>query len=266
MQYLFVFLVISFRLFGTEPFFHVVIPTYNNEKWCIQNLESVLRQNYPAFRITIINDTSTDKTGPLLERYIARNKLSHKVRLVHNRGRSGMLANIYNAVRKMNPRSIVVTVDGDDTLRGTDVFTILKNVYKDQNVWMTYGSWVSDPPGARACNCRAFPEKIVQENRFRQHGYISSQLRTFYAKLFQKINKKDLQHNGKFFMTAGDVAFMIPMLEMASKGHFYYVKDVLYAYNMQNPISDFRVCAKERTQCSKQIRSKRPYKPLKTLF
>ena len=266
MKYLIAFLVISVRLFASDPFFHVVIPTYNNEKWCIQNLKSVLRQNYSRFSVTIINDCSTDKTGLLLERYIAQKKLSDKVHLVHNRGRSGMLANIYNAVRKIDPRSIVVTVDGDDTLYGSNVFTILANVYKNPNVWMTYGSWVSDPPGARKCNCREFPEEVARQNLFRKYGYISSQLRTFYAKLFQKIAKEDLQHNGKFFMTAGDVAFMIPMLEMASERHFYYVKDVIYNYNMQNPLSDFRINAEYRTKCSKRIRSKKPYKPLKTLF
>jgi len=265
MKYALFFLLCSFQL-AANLHFHVVIPTYNNEKWCVKNIESVLKQEYPNFSVTIINDHSTDKTGELLKRYIAQHKLKNKIRLVHNRGRSGMLANIYNAVQKIEPTSVVVTVDGDDTLRGTNVFQTLANVYKDPKVWMTYGSWISDPVDARKCNCRAFPQEIVQQNRFRQYGYISSQLRTFYAKLFQKINKKDLQHEGKFFMTAGDVAFMIPMLEMASNGHFYYVKDVIYTYNMQNPISDFRLHAKLRTKHSKLIRSKKPYKPLKTLF
>jgi hypothetical protein len=31
--------------------FVVVIPSYNNEKWCIKNLNSVVKQSYPHWSI-----------------------------------------------------------------------------------------------------------------------------------------------------------------------------------------------------------------------
>jgi hypothetical protein len=192
-------------------------------------------------------------------------RLSDKITVIHNAKRKGMLHNIYQAVLKAKPHWIVATVDGDDCLRGNEAFSLIASIYKNHpKVWMTYGSWVSDPIGARQCNCRAFPEEIIKKNEFRSYPYISSQLRTFYAGLFQKIDKKDLQHDGKFFMAAGDVAFMIPMLEMASKDHFYYVTDPIYTYNVENPINDFRVNTAIRDDCSRKIRSKKRYKPLKT--
>lgn len=258
------FLLFSKLLAHENPFIYVVIPSYNNEQWCIKNIESVLQQNYPHWKAVIINDCSTDRTGILLENYLLKNNLSHKISIIHNPKRRGMLANIYTAVKKAKPRWIVATVDGDDTLRGTDALSRIATIYKDNpKIWMTYGSWVSDPIGARRCNCAAFPHEIIKKNRFRKYPYISSQLRTFYAGLFQKIRKKDMQHKGKFFMAAGDVAFMIPMLEMASKGHFYYVQEALYTYNVVNPINDFRANVALRDKCSKRIRSKKPYKPLK---
>src|ERR1700730_12157659 len=50
--------------------FVIVIPSYNNEKWCIGNLESVMTQTYPHFTVCYINDCSSDKTGELVDQYV----------------------------------------------------------------------------------------------------------------------------------------------------------------------------------------------------
>jgi hypothetical protein len=65
---------------------------------------------------------------------------------------------------------------------------------------------------------------------------------------------------------AGDLAFMFPMLEMASKGHIYYVKEVLYMYNAHNPLNDFRLDKELQAKLNAYIRSRPPYKPLNSLF
>lgn len=252
---------------AADPFFYIIIPSYNNEEWCIKNIQSIVNQRYPHWKAVVINDCSTDKTGLLLEKYVREKKLQHRIQVIHNSKRLGMLANTYNAAQKAQPEWVIATVDGDDTLRTNDALSIVAKVYmQNPKIWMTYGSWVSDPIGARKCNCAYFPQEIIQKNEFRKYPYISSQLRTFYAALFQKIKKEDCQYKGKFFMAAGDVAFMIPMLEMASKGHFHYIKEPIYTYNVVNPINDFRAHAALRNECSARIRAKKPYKPLSRLF
>ncbi len=64
-------------------------------------------------------------------------------------------------------------------------------------------------------------------------------------------------------MATGDVAFMMPMLEMSSKGHIRFVEEILYDYNVKNPISDFQQNRKLRARCSWIIRRRKPYEPLK---
>lgn len=262
MIYRLLLLIFSTTL-AAEPFFYVVIPSYNNEAWCIKNLESVATQNYPDWKAVVINDCSTDKTGLLLEKYVREKNLSGKVQIIHNRKRQGMLSNIYHAVEKCDPSWVVATLDGDDWLKDATVLQYLAGIYQDKSIWMTYGSWVSDPIGARPCICAEFPPDVIKKNQFRSHQYISSQLRTFYAGLFQKIKKEDFQHKGKFFMAAGDVAFMIPLLEMSQNGHFYYVKEPIYVYNVQNPLNDFRAHAALQYECYSKIKAKKPYTPLK---
>lgn len=246
-----------------EPiFFYVVIPSHNNEQWCTKNLDSIVHQDYPHWKAVYINDLSSDRTGHIVEEYVTKNNLRHKIEVVHNFTRKGMLANIYNAVRRAKPHWVVVTVDGDDTLRGTDVFSHLARVYQNPNVWMTYGNWESEPKGRLPSDNEYIPESIRLSNRFRTYKFCTTQLRTFYAGLFRKIKKRDLQHKGKFFMAAGDVAFMIPLLELSARGHYHFVEKVVYNYNLHNPINDFKVNGGLQGWCAAQVGKKKRYKPL----
>lgn len=52
-----------------SPKISVVIPVYNGEKFIERSIESVLRQEYPAHEILVINDGSSDGTERILERY-----------------------------------------------------------------------------------------------------------------------------------------------------------------------------------------------------
>ena len=248
------------------PFFYVIIPSYNNEQYCINNLQSIAAQDYPHWKAIYINDDSSDQTGRLIQQYVQQNNLQHKFKIVNNLRRQGMLANIYRAVKKAKPNWIIATVDGDDTLRDNTVLSYLASIYQKKKIWMTYGSWESNPLGARVSNCAPFPSRVIKKRKFRSYKYVSSQLRTFYAALFQRIKKRYLCYKGDFFMAAGDVAFIMPLLEMSSKRHIHYVRKILYNYNVINPLNDFRQNAALQGQCSSLIRKKKPYKPLKKAF
>src|SRR5690242_2167515 len=113
----------SLLLAAKPPFFYVVIPSYNNEQYCIRNIQSIAAQDYPHWKAIYINDSSTDQTGARVQKYIEENNLQHKFKVVHNLRRQGMLANIYHAVKKAKPHWIVATVDGDDTLRDDTVLS-----------------------------------------------------------------------------------------------------------------------------------------------
>ena len=65
--------------------------------------------------------------------------------------------------------------------------------------------------------------------------------------------------NGHFFSVASDLALMFPMLEMAGKRQ-EYIKDLLYVYNDQNPISDHKIRRKDQILAAKEIRRKKRYK------
>jgi glycosyltransferase involved in cell wall biosynthesis len=58
-----------------QPFFSVVIPTYNRADLILKTLDSVFNQSYKNFEIIIVDNCSTDNTQELLEPLVKTNKI-----------------------------------------------------------------------------------------------------------------------------------------------------------------------------------------------
>ena len=52
-----------------SPKVSVILPARNEEKYLAKCLDSLLKQSYPNFEIVAINDSSSDKTGEIIQRY-----------------------------------------------------------------------------------------------------------------------------------------------------------------------------------------------------
>jgi chlorobactene glucosyltransferase len=63
------------------PKVSVIVPARNEEKYIAKCLDSLINQRYPNFEIVVINDSSSDRTGEIIQRY---NKLNSKVVLAIN--------------------------------------------------------------------------------------------------------------------------------------------------------------------------------------
>jgi hypothetical protein len=99
----------------------------------------------------------------------------------------------------------------------------------------------------------------VYQNSFRElKPFVISHLRTFYSWLYKQVKIEDLQHEGRYLPMAWDMAFMIPMMEMA-RVNFRYLPYELYTYNMSNPINDFKVDLGLSQWCDQYVRSKEKY-------
>jgi glycosyltransferase involved in cell wall biosynthesis len=57
-----------------KPFFSIVIPSYNRPAMTMDAVDSVLRQNFTAFEVIIVDDGSTDNTQFLLKEKYRDNK------------------------------------------------------------------------------------------------------------------------------------------------------------------------------------------------
>jgi glycosyltransferase involved in cell wall biosynthesis len=255
----------------TDVEFVIFVPSYNNEKWAIQNLQSICyQQSSKPYQVICVNDCSTDQTGQLMEEFVKSNHLESMVTIIHNKDRVGGGANHYNVIHSIPDHKVVVCVDGDDLLTTNHVLLRLEQEYKDPDVWMTYGTMWQMPEDNPLPSQDVSPHLFI-EKKFRSHKWVTLALRTFKAGLFKKIKKEDLEYDGTFLTVAWDYALMYPLLEMSAPKHigatchFRHIKDLLYIYNWANPISDFRIRNAEQMAMVRYIRSKTPYEPIDQL-
>ncbi len=243
----------------------IVIPSYNNVQWYKKNLDSVFMQKYDNYRVIYIDDCSPDGTGKLVQQHIKECEQEHRVTLICNDINVGAMANIYNAVHdSCEDQAIVITLDGDDWFAHDKVLQKFNEAYQDPNIWLTHGQYKEVPSGSVGANI-AVPRKIIELNAYREIPWITSAPRTFKAWLFKQIKKEDLLYKGEFFKVAWDLAFMFPMLEMAAE-RMRCISDVLYVYNQDTPINDYKLKLIAQLHCEKLIRSRPKYSRIKNLF
>ena len=236
----------------------IVIPSYNNRQWYKQNLFSLCTQDYDNFRAIYVDDGSTDKTGELVEKWIADNNFGDRIHLIRNPHRVGAMQNLYDIIHSCADNEIVIILDGDDWFAHNGVLKKINDVYSNQNCWMTYGQYVSWPDNVPGYSSQ-IPPHITDTNNFRGYEWCSSHLRSFYAWLFKKIKKEDLiSPCGTFYPMAWDQAVMFPMLEMSGY-RAQFISDVLYVYNAANPINDSKVNRQLQQNLETVIRNQRRY-------
>ena len=230
----------------------VVIPSYNNKEWYKKNLDSVFNQEYENYRVIYIDDASTDNTEKLVHKYIKNKRQEQRFTFIKNSFKEGATANRYKGSHLCKDDEIVLILDGDDWFAHNKVMQIINKAYSCDDIWLTYGQFIRWPSGEIG-QCKKLPQNY--NYRHMKHWYTSA-LRTYYAWLFKKIKKEDLMYEGKFFQVSGDVAEMLPMLEMA-RGHTKFIKDILYIYNNKTPFNDFKKHSAAQLKLFKYIQNKK---------
>lgn len=242
--------------------FVIVVPSYNNERWCERNVQSILTQHYDKFRAIIINDASTDRTLEKIQNIVNQSSKKNKITIISNSERKGALANLYSAIHSCDDDEIVLTLDGDDWFPHEVVVSKLESIYSKEDVWMTYGQYQNYPDGGRGV-AQPYAKNIVESNSFRNAVWGASHLRTFYAWLFKSIKKDDLFYKGNFLPMTWDLAMMFPMLEMAGR-RSKFLPDILYTYNLENPINDHKVDVRLQQELDHYIRKLPRYSNVST--
>jgi len=243
--------------------FTIIIPAYNCERWVEWNLNSALRQDYEdsRFDIVYVDDCSSDSTRSVVDKILETS--SKKIKVISNVKNEKALYNLYTHIHSAKDGSVIITLDGDDALAGTNVLEKLDKLYQDPDCWMTVGSYMQN-------DNYSVVSPVVSEGYWKQNirkiPWSFSHLRTFRKELFCKIKKEDLLDlDGGFYKCTFDRAMMYPMVEMSGKDKVRLIGEVLYIYNRLNPISVDRVHRQDQLRIEQQISNKQPYQKIESL-
>ncbi len=236
--------------------FAILIVGFNNGAVVGKTLRSVFSQNYENYRAIYIDDASDDGSFELARDLIYESGHMGQVTFVHNEQRLGMLANLSRAVELLSDEEIAVVLHGEDWLAHEWVLQRLNAYYASSDVWMTFGQ-SRDFPTYQLGSARPYKEASV-----RSEPFTATHLKTFYAGLFKKVRPFDLMSGGKFLQAYADLAYMIPMLELAGP-HAQFISEVLYIQNRQGNYKEDR---EVQLRCEKFIRGLDVYPALTCLF
>ncbi|HSX11377.1 MAG TPA: glycosyltransferase family A protein [Chlamydiales bacterium] len=235
--------------------FTIVIVGVNNGAAVEKTLTSVFSQNYENYHVVYIDDASDDGSYDVARDLIYDSGHLGQVTLARNEERLGILANLFRAVQLLDEREIILVLQGEDWLAHEWVLQRLNAYYADPDVWLTYGQY-RDYPTYQLGTCRELKEVALRSGPF-----APSHLNTFYAGLFKKVRESDFIAGGKFLSACSEMAYMVPMLEMA-KNHAQFISEILYINNRQASYKEDR---ETQMRCEKFIRALDAYPPLLSL-
>ncbi len=82
---------------NASPFFTVVVPTYNHEKFLPEALDSLLGQSFEDWEAVVVDDGSTDGSGEIMDRYVKRDSRFRTIHKANGGVSSALNAGIENA-------------------------------------------------------------------------------------------------------------------------------------------------------------------------
>jgi len=238
--------------------FVIFICGFNNGAFLEKTLRSVFSQVYDNYRLIYIDDASTDGSFELARDCISQSGYSARAAFFHNEQRIGLLANLVRTTQVCKDYEIVVILRDQDWLAHEWVLERLNQYYADPDLWLTYGQY-KEFPSYRTGNARNYTQS--ERKMIRQAPLISNHLPTFYSALFKHIKENDLLFQEAYFPESGELAVLLPMMEMA-QDHFQFVSETLSIFNQKAFGFENRDI---QVRCERYIRSLKSYLPITDL-
>lgn len=104
-----------------KPQVSICMPTYNNEEFIVEAIESCLAQTFQDFELCISDDSSTDNTAQIVQDYVR--KYPGKIKfdqLMQNMGVYSIAHNVNNAL-DMCTGEYIAFLEGDDAMLPTRI-------------------------------------------------------------------------------------------------------------------------------------------------
>lgn len=244
--------------------FKVIVPSFNSVDYIAKTLQSIEIQTDKQYDVCVIDDCSTiNRQREIITEFCQRNGW----KFLFNEKNEGALYGLIHAIPLLNcdDDDVIVVIDGDDWLAHPYVFQKLRQVYTENDVYLTWGQCEIYPGGKTPMNyAQPIPEMVIQQKLYRDIPFVFWHIGTFKYFLWKHIHDEDLRDvNGEYFMLMKDKATLYPMLEMAGE-KIRFINETLYIYNLENPLNDYaNTRPEEHVRVDKLIRERKRYSRLR---
>ncbi len=122
-----------------QPLVSIIIPTYNQESYLSECLDSVLNQTYKNIEIILVDDASTDHTPLIIQEYTRSNKLISVINNIKNLGYGGEPA--FNIGVRAAHGAYIAKIDADDIMFDTRIKKQVSFLESHTDIFLV-GSWL----------------------------------------------------------------------------------------------------------------------------
>jgi glycosyltransferase involved in cell wall biosynthesis len=106
----------------------IILPVYNGEKYLIEQIQSILKQTYPSWRLLIRDDGSWDNTVSIIREY-SKNYNQKIILIEDDKGNLGVTNNVFEILTYVES-DYVMFCDQDDVWKENKVENLLKYIMK----------------------------------------------------------------------------------------------------------------------------------------
>jgi len=215
--------------------FLIIVTGWNWENYIIPCFESIHRQTYTNWKVSVIDDGSTDDSYQVLQNY-------HSKRFQINffDKNKGTYYARDQAIKNSSDYDVIVLLDGDDELLPNALELAVKE-YEKGNL-MTYGNYVDS--NNEICKIDInYPEEIHLNRDYRKDLFRCTHLRTFKKELYEAIPKWSLTQAEKD--SYPDCEILFSMLEMSGKERIGVIQEPIYIYSNTNPMRTLKRFGKD---------------------
>ena len=110
-----------------SPFFSVIVPVYNVEKYLPECIESVLNQSFGDFELILVDDGTKDNSGVICDEYAQKDA---RVKVIHQDNAGQAVAR--NTGTDIAQGEYIIYLDSDDYICDSDFLSKLAEKTKNR--------------------------------------------------------------------------------------------------------------------------------------
>ncbi len=208
------------------PKLSVVIPVYNVESYVEECMDSVIGQSYKNLEIICVNDGSTDKSGPIVEKYSEKDS---RVTVI-NQNNSGVSEARNKGIDRASGEYITF-VDPDDRLEPSAYEIAMSHFEKEDVDILVWGYKVFPFSGTWYAKAGSVSDKLYKSDSI--NAYFNEKSSTV---VWNKIYKSSLIKNNSIHFKKGlkygeDIHFNLLIFPKAK--NIKFIPDKLYNYRVK---------------------------------
>lgn len=220
-----------------NPFFSIITPVYNVERYIGNCIDSVIKQTYSSWELILVDDGSTDTSGNICDEY----KNDSRIKVLHQNNKGAFRSRLKGI--SIATGEYTIGLDADDFLDPECLETIKNAIELSESDLIFYGfRHVGDQEGNCRCSLPAggkyAKEDVLKEIiKGKNHSLCNKAIKLEIVKGvdFNCIKNKRILND--------DYALIVPIVCKVESA--YVINDVLYNYRIYSESSSNVMCTVE---------------------